>query len=161
LAELSPVGPIEELLTERIINAIWRLRRSARVETAFFHWRVDWLKADRLRERVGSHVKPPIDTSLFIEIRDEASYSEAREALGEVEAERDRDEVLLGCALDADAKEGNTLAKLARYETGHERSLFRNLNELRKLQDKRRNRRSSSISDAVTLDANDVQAAGK
>jgi hypothetical protein len=160
-AELSPVGPIEELLVERIINSIWRLRRSARVETALFHWRVYWLKADRLRERVGSYVEPPIDTSLFVEIRDKASHSEAKEALAEVEAERDRDEVLLGCAFDADAKEGNTLAKLARYEARLERSLFRNLNELRKLQDKRRNRRSLSISDAVTLDANDTQAAGK
>jgi hypothetical protein len=44
-AELSPVGPIEELLLERIINSMWRLRRSARAETALFHWRVYWLKA--------------------------------------------------------------------------------------------------------------------
>jgi hypothetical protein len=37
--------------------------------------------------------------------------------LAEVESERDRDEVLIGCAFDADAKEGDTFAKLARYET--------------------------------------------
>jgi hypothetical protein len=161
-AELSPVGPIEDLLVERIINSVWRLRRSARAETALFHWRVYWLKAIRLGERVRSHEKAAIDMpSLFTIVPDKASHSEAREALEEVKAERDRDEVLLGCAFDADAQEGNTLAKLARYEARLERTLFRNLNELRKLQDKRRNRRSSSISDAVTLDVNDTRAAGK
>jgi len=88
---------------------------------------------------------------------DKASHSEAAEALGEVESERDRDEILLGCAIDADAREGDTFAKLARYETRLERSLFRILDELRQMQEKRRNRRSSSMSDAVTSDADDTQ----
>ena len=67
-----------------------------------------------------------------------------------------RDEVLLGRARDADAKDGDTFGKLIRYERSLERSLFRTLEELRQLQDKRRNRPSSPISDAVTLDANDT-----
>jgi hypothetical protein len=92
-AELSPVGPIEKLLVERIINSIWRLRRSARAETALLHWRMYWLKAIRLKERVASHVKPALDTpSFYTSIAD---VSEATEALEEAEAERDRDEVLL------------------------------------------------------------------
>src|SRR3954447_22393553 len=33
-ADLSPIGPIEELLADRIVNAIWRLRRLTRAETA-------------------------------------------------------------------------------------------------------------------------------
>ena len=160
-AELSPVGPIEKLLVDRIVNAMWRLRRSARAETALLHWRVYWVKTIRLGERVHSHEKSAFDVSSLTIVADQALHSEATEALGEVEAERDRDEVLLGCAFDADAKEGNTLTKLARYETRLERSLFRNLNELFRIQDKRRNRRPSSISDAVTLDANDSQAAGE
>ena len=157
-AELSPVGPIEELLVERIVNYMWRLRRSARAETALFHWRVYWLKAIQVAQRVRSYEKPVIDTSSsFTIISDEASHSEATEMLGEVEAERDRDEVLLGRAFYIDAKEGDTLAKLARYETRHEPSLFRTLNELRKMQDKRRSRQSSPISGAVTVGANDIQ----
>jgi hypothetical protein len=51
---------------------------------------------------------------------------------------------------------GDTFGKLIRYERSLERSLFRTLDELRQLQDKRRNRPSSPISDAVTLDANDT-----
>jgi hypothetical protein len=54
-------------------------------------------------------------------------------------------------ALDADAKEGDTFGKLARYETSLERSLFRTLYELRQIQDKRQNRPSPPILDAITL----------
>jgi hypothetical protein len=157
-AELSPVGPIEELLVERVVNAMWRLRRSARAETALFHWRVYWLKAMRLKEHVSSHVETVFDDlPLGTFIPDQASHSEATEALAEAESERDRDEVLLGCAFDEDAKDGDAITKLARYERGHERSLFRILNELRQMQEKSRNRRSPSISDAFTLDANDIR----
>src|SRR5262249_21172258 len=45
--------------------------------------------------------------------------------------ERDRDEVLLGRAIDADDKEGDAFGKLARW------SLVRALDELRRVQDKR------------------------
>ena len=33
-ASLSPVGPIEEFLADRVVNTMWRLRRLARAETA-------------------------------------------------------------------------------------------------------------------------------
>ena len=78
-------------------------------------------------------------------------------ALGRARYERNRDEVLLGRAIDADAKEGDAFAKLARYERSLERSLLRALNELRQLQDRRRNRPAPPISDAVTLVARDTE----
>jgi hypothetical protein len=150
---LSPVGPIEELLVDRIVNATWRLRRLARAETALFHWRVHELKADRLTKQVRSYEGTLINGLSFpTVITDKASHTEATEALGQAKCERDRDEVLLGCALDADARQGDTFGKLARYETSLERSLFRTLYELRHVQDERRNRLSSPIVDAVTLD---------
>ena len=157
-ADLLPVGPMEQLLVDRIVNAMWRLRRLARAETALFHWRVHVLKADRLRSQVRSYEKDNFlgVFSLPTEIADKVSHSEATDALVQAEYERDRDEVLLGRALDADAKEGDAFAKLSRYERSIERSLLRNLNELRQMQDKRRYRRSSSISDAVILDTNNI-----
>jgi len=153
-ADLSPMGPIEELLSERVVNAMWRLRRLARAETALLHWRVHWLRADRLAKQVRSYEETLLDRLSFpSDITDKASHTEATEALGQAEDERDRDEVLLGCALDADAKEGDAFGKLARYETSLERSLFRTLYELRQVQDERRNRRPSPILDAVALNA--------
>jgi hypothetical protein len=85
------------------------------------------------------------------DITDKAAHTEASEALGRARYERDRDEVLLGRAIDADAKEGDAFAKLARYERSLERSLFRALDELRHIQDKRQNRPSTPILDAITL----------
>jgi hypothetical protein len=157
-ADLSPVGPIEELLVDRVINAMWRLRRLARAETALFHWRVHGLKADRLAEQVRSYEKTLLDRLSFAtDITDKASHTEATEALGRAACERDRDEVLIGRALDADAKESDALGKLARYERSLERSLFATLEELRKLQDRRWNRPSPPILDAVPLAAGDTE----
>jgi hypothetical protein len=161
-ADLAPMGPIEELLVDRIVNALWRLQRLARAETALFHWRVHELKAKRLAKQASSYEKTFLDGLSGLsfsapEITDKASHAEATEALGQATYERDRDEVLLGRALDTDAKEGDAFAKLARYERSIERSLLRNLSELRQMQDKRRDRRSSSISDAVILDTNDTE----
>ena len=85
------------------------------------------------------------------DITDKVAHTEASEALGRARYERDRDEVLLGRAIEADAKEGDAFAKLARYERSLERSFHRSLDELRHIQDKRRNRPSSPIFDAITL----------
>ena len=156
-ADLSPVGPIEELLAERVVNAMWRLRRLARAETALFHWRVHALKADRLAAQARSYEQsllPPLSLEI---ITDKPSHTEAKEALGQAICERDRDEVLIGCVLDADAKEGDALSKLARYETNLERSLFRALCELRQVQNERRNHPSPPILDAVTLAPGDTE----
>jgi hypothetical protein len=148
------VGPIEELLADRVINAVWRLRRLTRAETALFHWRVHGLKADRLAKQLRSYEETLLDRLSFpAEITDKAAHTEAKEALGQAEDERDRDEVLLGCALDADANEGDAFGKLARYETSLERSLFRTLYELRQVQDERRNCPPPPFLDAVALNA--------
>jgi hypothetical protein len=150
-ANFSPVGPIEEFLVDRVVNAMWRLRRLARAETALFHWRVYGLKVGLLSDEVGSYVESFPALSFLSEITDKAAHTEATEALGQAKCERDRDEVLLGRALDADAKEGDAFAKLARYERSLERSLFRTLDELRQIQGKRQNRPSAPILDAITL----------
>ncbi len=156
-ADRSPVGPIEEFLVDRAVNAMWRLQRLARAETALFHSRVQGLKADRLAIKVRSYEVTFPGFELPTRITDKAAHAEAREALGCAIYERDRDEVLLGRAIDADAKEGDAFAKLARYERSLERSLFRALDELRQLQDRRRNRPAPRGSDAVTLVAGDTE----
>jgi hypothetical protein len=154
-ANLSPVGPIEEFLVERVVNTMWRLQRLGRVETALFHSRVHGLKADRLANQVWSYERDLPGSGPAI--TDEAAYSEAKEALAQAIYERDRDEVLLGRAIDADPKEGDTFPKLARYERSLERSLFRALDELRQRQDRRRNRPAPPVSDAVTLTVGDTE----
>jgi len=144
-ANLSSVGPIEEFLVERVIHTMWKLRRLTRAETALLHSRIHGLKADRLAEEVASY---EFTGEAEPYILNEAAHKEASRALARARYERDRDEVLLGRAIDADAKEADAFAKLARYERSLERSLHRTLNELRHIQDERQNRPSSSILDA-------------
>ena len=156
-AELSPVGRIEELLVDRIVNIMWRLGRLARAETALVDWRVRELQVSKLAAQVRSHESTLADFSFLSHITDKVAHTEATKALARAEDERDRDEVLLGRAVDADAKESDALGKLARYERSLERSLYRGLAELRQLQDRRRNRPSPPILDAVTLAAGDAE----
>ena len=150
-ANFSPVGPIEEFLVNRVVNAMWRLHRLARAETALLHSRIHELKAKRFATQVGSYATTLADFTVPTFIADKAAHTEASEALERAKYERDRDEVLLGRAIDADAKEGDAFAKLARYERSLERSFHRALDELRYMQDKRQNRPSPPILDAITL----------
>ena len=77
-ANLSPVGPIEEFLVDRVVNAMWRLQRLARAETALFNWRVHGLKADRLTKQVRSYEETFVDRfSLPTDITDKAAHAEA------------------------------------------------------------------------------------
>jgi hypothetical protein len=147
-ADLAPAGPLEELLTDRVVNAMWRLRRLERAECALFHWRIREREAERLAEKVESYVEITGSSwSLNVgeerTIKDAASHARALKELRRAEFERDREELSLGRAFDADAKDGETFGKLNRYETGIERSLFRSLQELRQIQSKRQSRSTS------------------
>jgi hypothetical protein len=151
-ADLSPVGPIEQLLADRVVNIIWRLRRLERAETAFFDWRVGGFKVPLLAIQVSSYEAPVGNfSSLPPNITDKAAHTQATEALARLKHERAGDKFLLGRALEADAKEGDALGKFTRYERNLERSLYRALNELRQLQDRRRRRPSPPILNAVKL----------
>jgi len=163
-ANLSPVGPIEEFLVDCVVNAMWRLRRLGRAETALLHSWIHGLIADRLATQVASYEgtmmdrNPTLDIPMLRpDITDKAAHTQASEALGRARYERDRDEVLLGRAIEADAKEGDAFAKLARYERSLERSFHRSLDALHHIQDKRRNRRSSPIFDAITLNTESTE----
>jgi hypothetical protein len=143
-ADLAPAGPVEELLTDRVVNAMWRLRRLERVEGALFDWRIHQDEAHRLGVKAGRYVQMPGGLSSMNlggqrTIRDQASYDRAMEEFRSAESERDRAELSLGCAFDADAKDGETFGKLSRYETAIERFLFRSLHELRQVQERRPN----------------------
>jgi hypothetical protein len=156
-ADLAPAGPLEELLTDRVVNAMWRLRRLERAECALFHWRIHEREAVRLAEKVESYVEITggswsLNFGEERTIKDEASHARALKELRRAEFERDREELGLGRAFDADAKDGETFGKLNRYETGIERSLFRSLQELRQIQSKRQSRSTSLAAPVAEID---------
>ena len=128
------------------------LRRLARAETALFHSRVHGLKADRLAIQVRPYEGSILDLPFSTIVTDKAAHSEAREALEQAKCDRARDEVLVGRAVDSDAKVGDAFSKIARYEMSLQRSLFRTLDEPRQVQNQRQNP-SSPILDVVALNA--------
>lgn len=107
---LLPIGQIEEILVDRIISNIWRLRRAIRVEQGTMQW--------------------------FIEGVDE----------GLSFGSRSKDIEKLKDTLDNDAIE-----KVVRYENSIERSLFKALHELERLQ-ARRNGKNVPLPISVDLE---------
>jgi hypothetical protein len=154
-ADLAPSGPVEALLAQRVIHSAWRLRRAAQAEVAILHRGMHNVKISRLNNIVRSLRRSP--TSLLgldePHITDTESHARASRALDHAYAERDRDEVLLGGAIEADAQSGFALGLLARYETGLERSLYRALHELRGAQAARLDRAAPILSAASTDEA--------
>lgn len=103
--KLTPDGPLEELLMDRITTTAWRLRRLDRVETGLFTYAVS-----KAREWERSQKWNPDE-------EDEDAPFEIQE---------------LGHVFLTD--HNHVLPKLSRYEAALERSLYRALHELQRLQ---------------------------
>ncbi len=143
-ADLAPCGALETFFADRVVNTMWRLQRLQRVESALYHWRAYVLKARSLEGQARAYVEtttPGLEL-LHCEtvITDEVSHARVTKELSCAEHEQDRDEVIIGRALDADATDGNAFSKFARYENTMEKGLYRALHELQRLQATRQGR---------------------
>jgi hypothetical protein len=141
--ELKPEGALEEMLVERIILLSARLQRLSRIEMGLFiqvfceqvldHEYDNELRRDpsilngssnpkRLEQRrrfnTLKHVEDP---------QAKARITKAREQMND-------DTSLMGAAYRRDAQNADAFSKLLRYETTLEKSLFRALHELQRLQ---------------------------
>ena len=109
-AHLNPQGALEDMLVERIVECAWRLRRVGYIEASVFRYYV---------------------------FEDEARRARAPRTLtqphGE-EAEAARDRETLAIAFIHAAKRDDTFTKLSRYEAAIDRSFYRALRELQRLQ---------------------------
>ena len=106
-AQLAPVGEIEEVLVERIVVCLWRLRRVIRIEAGVFQW-----------ELANQDPAPEADAA--------------------------RRRLKLGAAFVVAANHNDPLTKLSRHEVSIERSLYRALHELERLQGLRKGREPSA-----------------
>lgn len=95
--QLNPIGPIELLLTDRIISNLWRLRRAIFIETATMKWYQE-------------------DLNMF--------------PIGQDEEQQERQNI-------KNMLSNESIDNILRYETTIERSLFRSLHELERVQAKR------------------------
>jgi len=167
--ELQPVGELENLLVDRIIASYWRLRRVARLETGIFAWELYGELARQAHEEASSHTEPVIyevvwdddlrpPESIVPPEKDQETRSKAQEidAKQEIEAMQDAETPTLGLTFIRDANEANAFSKLSRYEAAIERSLYKALHELQRLQASRRADGNAPPPVAIDVDVSGV-----
>ncbi|CAN5782582.1 hypothetical protein BH18ACT11_BH18ACT11_15540 [soil metagenome] len=157
--ELQPVGELENLLVDRIIASHWRLSRVARVEAGIFAWeRYEELAQRAEREAHGYVLHPPDPQSkdgVFM-VTDEQRYDEALSRADRMRTEQEDETATLGRTFARDADRANAFSKLSRYETAIERSLYKALHELQRLQAARRADGSVPPPAAIDVDVSGV-----
>ena len=134
LNELKPVGILELECCERIVDAIWRLRRLQRVEFGIYSYNLHHTISKRLSEKAKLLERSVFDAEENgIIIENEASHSEILQRLLKVKEKIESPEATLGEAFSTASKSDN-FSKLARYERSIEKTLFGTLHELTALQ---------------------------
>jgi hypothetical protein len=143
--ELQPIGELENLLVARITAAVWRLRRLGRVEAGIFARDLYAELVKRARREAHRHTAKRImydEFSDFVvddsDIMDQEKYQEAVSETKRMAAVRDGETATLGQTFIRDSETANAFSKLSRYETAIERSLYKALHELQRLQAARR-----------------------
>ena len=160
-AELQPIGELEDLLVDRIVAAYWRLRRLGRVEAGIFARELYAELVKRARKEAHMHT---IRKGMYDEfndfvvlpntIIDEEKFREAASEAKQMAAARDGETATLGQTFIRDAETANAFSKLCRYEAGIERSLYKALHELQRLQVARRANSSVTPPAAIDVDVN-------
>jgi hypothetical protein len=142
-AELRPVGELENLLVDRIVATIWRLRRLGRVEAGIFAWELYEELAGRAEQEASKYEDDPYwddleeisDDDLEEMSDNEKKHEEALERARRMRRSAQQDETAtLGRTFARDADGANAFSKLSRYETAIERQLYRALHELERHQ---------------------------
>ena len=142
-AQLSPVGPLEDALVERISVVMWRLRRAGHLEASLFRYHAFDQDVVRYRRQAAAlEVRTGLDAltdeafkHLGTQVTDPDTHARLVQH-GEA-AEARRDQETLAATFLHDATGPNALAKVARYESALERGLYRALHELERLQARR------------------------
>ena len=139
--ELHSEGILEGLLVDRIVSAFWRLRRLARVEAGLFD--IGYFEAVYQRALTvgGSYDAAGFDLGSLAQ--EPTPITDSRTIKNHAAAERQKtrahsmkysDSTLLAHSFLQDSKEAEAFGKLSRYEVTIERSLYRALHELQRLQ---------------------------
>ncbi len=159
-AELQPVGELEDLLVEQIISAVWRLRRLRRVEAGIFAWEHYGELAERAQQEAHTYESnevldrfDPFDT-----ITDKQRHENALSRVQEMKAKQEAETATLGRTFIRDANEANAFSKLSRYEATIERSFYRALHELQRVQAARHAEGSVAPPAALDVDVSGVSS---
>lgn len=135
-SELAPVGELEQLLADRIIASFWRLKRVGKIEIEL----LDNMSSFQSRKLDGKRSSDDIPRMKIIknyeggrtEVVTSGGSSKAKAASDSKDAPPNK--MSLGQAVHADFAGPNTLGKFRRYEAHIDRTLYKALHELQRLQ---------------------------
>ncbi len=155
--ELQPQGPLEEQLVERVAACMWRLRRLYRIEAGIFAHESLTIELDRARDEARSceeyEDEYSFESSEEMRITDEERHGQATARAEKAARLLQEESLALGVAFKQDAKYAGAISKLSRYEAAIERSLYRALHELQRVQAARQDGHApASIAVDVTVD---------
>ncbi len=155
--ESQPQGPLEERLIERVAACMWRLRRLYRVEAGIFNTEILTIELDRARNEAKSYEQSESDIILAslskVQITDENRHNRATVRVEKTARLLQDESLAIGVAFKQDVENAGAISKLSRYEAAIERSLYRALHELQRIQAARENgQQPPSIAVDVTVD---------
>ena len=131
-ADLHPAGELDAHLVDRIVDALWRLQRIRRVEGGVYRLEMMEHALERLHKQVPQGVSDFLGDVLESRPTPPALQAKLDKARADREQEEDGESALavaFGRTIG-----GDTFGKLARYEAHLERTLYRALHELQRLQ---------------------------
>ena len=138
-----PQGPLEEQLVERLAACMWRLRRLYRVEAGIFTHESLTIEMDRAKKEVKSSEQNDDDLISAMmkhaHITDEEQHDRATAAAEKAARLLQEKSLALGAAFKQDARNVGAISKLSRYEAAIERSYYKALHELQRVQAARQN----------------------
>ncbi len=142
VASLMPEGDLESILADRVVSLTWRLRRAGRIETAILCWRKYKDLFDRALAQQQSYVEhQPAGIPELFQAKDVITNKESYEDAGK---DVTKNIQLMNSELPVlgrnFADSVNTFNVLHRYEAGLERSLYKALHELQRIQAARQGR---------------------
>ena len=153
--ELQPQGPLEAQLVERVAACMWRLRRLYRVEAALLNRESLKIEISDASKEVGSYEEYESDIDDFepVQVTDEKRHDRATKRLDKALGLAREEAGNLGAAYRRDAINADVISKLSRYEAAIERSLYRAIHELQRVQAARQNgQHPPSLAVDVTVD---------
>jgi hypothetical protein len=134
--DLQPVGELEDLLVDRVVALFWRLRRLVRVEGGIFTSNLYEELAERAERKARSYEQNTSLEAMMMSVRitDEKKRAEALAQAKEMRDLQAEESSIVALAFARDVSGADAFSKLSRYETAIERSFYRALHELQRLQ---------------------------
>ncbi len=157
ISEFKPLGALEHHLVDRIAGCTWRLRRLYRVEAGVYGLASIRLELSHNLEEMRKYEEmlPNIPHYSYKQLRinDKQKHGKASAQVERTTKVLRGMSNSLGAAFVFDAENVGALSKLSRYEAAIERSLYRALHELQRVQAARQDGHApASIAVDVTVD---------